>query len=82
MDSIRGLLIGILNLVLVLVLVIGTLGGFFGFGFSSPFGGFSFGKAILGGILGFLGSAVWAAFLALMLDIREILLRIEQRGAR
>ncbi|MBN8892082.1 MAG: hypothetical protein BGP12_14345 [Rhodospirillales bacterium 70-18] len=81
MKDIRAFLIGILNIVLVAMLVVGTLGGFVGGGFS-PFGGFRFGMALLGAIFGFIGSAVAAGFLALMIDIREILLRIEQRGLR
>ena len=81
MDKIRGLLIGILNIVLVAILVIGTLGGFVAGGNASPFH-FSFGLALVGAIVGFIGSAVTASFLALMLDIREILLRIEGRGLR
>jgi hypothetical protein len=81
MNAIRGLLIGILNIVVVLILVFGTLGGFVAGGNANPFH-FNIGLALIGAIVGFIVGAVAAGSLALMLDIREILLRIEGRGLR
>ncbi|HYG84745.1 MAG TPA: hypothetical protein VD978_00635 [Azospirillum sp.] len=80
MEKLRGLLIGLMNLSLVLVIIGGTLFGFIAGGSANPFQGFSFGMALVGAVVGFLVGGLSSGLLALLLDIRELLKKAVANG--
>ena len=82
MDKLRALLVNLAQILMVLVIVFGTLGGFVGGGSAAGmYGGFNIGTAIVGGAVGFLGSCIAMSILAILLDIRQALMRIQARGS-
>ena len=82
MDRIRALLISLAQIMMVIIIVIGTIGGFVvGGSAGGMYGGFSIGLALVGAIVGFCGSGVSMSVLAILLDIRQVLLRIQAKGA-
>ncbi len=81
MDRMRALLVNLAQIMMVVIIVIGTIGGFVTFGSAGGlYGGFSFGRALVGAIIGFCVSGVAMSFLAIMLDIRQAMLRIQAKG--
>lgn len=68
----RAFLVGFANTLIYVVIVLGTLGGFV----SGLNVGFLYG--IIGAIVGFLVSAASMCVLAILVDIRDTLVRIEQ----
>ncbi len=81
MQQLRDFIIGLANLIILASIVLGTLMGFIAGGSAGGMGfGFSFGWALIGGLFGFLASAAAMTLLALLVDIRATLLRIEAAG--
>lgn len=87
MDNLRNLIIGFANLVIAGIVVIATLVGFIAggriVGGVDAFGAgqFSTMGALGGGLLGFVVGCVATCLLAILVDIRAILLRTESRPA-
>jgi hypothetical protein len=80
MDGLRSLLGSLAQIMMVVVLAAGVLGGFFAGGAAAgPFGGFHFGLALLGALVGFCISGISMSFLAILLDIRQTLLRLDAK---
>ena len=82
MDRIRALLVNLAQIMMVVIIVVGTIGGFVvGGSAGGMYGGFSVGLALVGMVGGFCASGVSMSVLAILLDIRQALLRIQAKGA-
>jgi uncharacterized membrane protein len=79
----RNLLIGFAQVIMVVIVVGATIFGFVTAGSAggAMYGGFSGLAAILGAIVGFVASCAAMSVLAILLDIRQTLLRIEAARA-
>jgi hypothetical protein len=80
MDALRGFIIGLANVIIVATIILGTIGGFLSGGAMGW--GFSVFRALIGAAVGFFLSAAAMSVLAILLDIRAILARIEAKGGR
>ncbi|MGH7780162.1 MAG: hypothetical protein ACREQR_10075 [Candidatus Binataceae bacterium] len=84
MDNLRNIIIEFANLIIVGIVAITTLVGFIAVGrILGTFGGGSFSVvgALGGGVLGFIIGCVATCLLAILVDIRAILLRTETKPA-
>ncbi|GAN75866.1 hypothetical protein Asru_0011_03 [Acidisphaera rubrifaciens HS-AP3] len=80
MRTLRGVLVGLAQVIMVAAIVAATGAGFVAAGVAGgPLGGFNFGLALAGGMIGLLASGIGLSGIVILLDMQTAVLHLGRR---
>lgn len=80
MRALRGVLVGLTQVMMIAAIVAATTAGFVAAGVAgAPFGGFSVGLALAGGMVGLLASGIGLSGIVILFDLQEAVLHLGRR---